>query len=285
MIRRGFALLTVLWLVAALGAVSAAALAVARIGAGASRNRIVSSRTEWAREACAEILLARYAAGDSIASVPTEDLGGGVWCRATLEDAGGRLDLNLASPEALGILIGTDSLTDALLDWRDADTLPRRQGAEAAWYRLRGRREPRNGPLADVAELALVRGFDSAAVARLRPFVTTRGTTQIDLNTARVEVLATVPGLSPAAIASILARRDIHRPLLGTDDLVSLLAAPAREVLLARFQEFTARAEYRPSRVVVRAEGGIGADPLRSVEHLTVVPIPGRLAVIRREIE
>ena len=44
MSRRGFALLTVLWLVAALSAVGAAALAVARIGAGASRNRIALVR-------------------------------------------------------------------------------------------------------------------------------------------------------------------------------------------------------------------------------------------------
>lgn len=279
--RRGFALLTVLWLVAALATVSVAALAVAKMGAGASRNRVVLTRAEWAREACAEILLARYAAHDSIVPIAATDLGDGLWCRATIEDAGARLDLNLAAPEALRMLIDDDSLTDALLDWRDADSVPRPVGAEQDWYAARGLRAPRNGPLADITELRLVRGFDSARVERFRPLLTTRGTAQIDLNAAPPQVLATLPGITPDAIRSILARR----PIRGADELISLVSPRAREALLGRYQDFTARAAYAPARVVAVVEGGIGNDRLVSAERLTLVPVTGRLAVISREVE
>ena len=91
MSRRGFALLTVLWLVAALGAVTAAALLAARLGADTTRNRIILARAEWAREACGEILLARYAKDPTVRLVDTVDLGRGTWCRVELEDIAARL--------------------------------------------------------------------------------------------------------------------------------------------------------------------------------------------------
>jgi type II secretory pathway component PulK len=250
--RRGFALLTVLWLIAALAVTSAAALSMAKLGAGTSRNRIVLARAEWAREACIEIMLARYAQRDSIVQVDRTDLGGGLWCRVAVEENGSRLDLNLASPEALRILIGNDSLADALL--------ARRAGK----------------PFADVAELG---------IERLRPFVTTRGTLQVDVNAAPPEVLATLPGITPAAIAAILSRREVGRPIRSADELASLLPRDARAALLGRYQDFTARAAHAPSRIVVGAEGGVGDDPATSVERLTLVPLQGRLAVIRREVE
>jgi type II secretory pathway component PulK len=285
MTRRGFALLTVLWLVAALSALSASALLVAKVGADTSRNRIVLLRSEWAREACAEILLARYGQRDSIVPVATIQLGGGLWCRADIEDAGARLDLNLARPEALRALIGNDSLTDALLDWRDADSVPRPHGAELDWYAARRLRRPRNGPLADVTELRLVRGFDSTRVERLRAFLTTRGTQQVDLNLVPEEVLVTLPALTPVAINAILLRREIHRPISGPDELISILPPAARESLLARYQEFSARTAYGVSRIVVEVVGGGGQKAPLSIEHLTLVRAPGRLAVVRREVE
>src|SRR6266581_8279475 len=59
--ERGFALLAVLWLLTALTVLGAVAVAVARTGSQATRNRILLTRAAWAREACVEILLARWA--------------------------------------------------------------------------------------------------------------------------------------------------------------------------------------------------------------------------------
>jgi general secretion pathway protein K len=280
--RRGFALLTVLWLVAGLGALAAGTLALARVGAGASRNRIVLVRAAWARNACEEIVLARYAAQGRIAPLDSVDLGAGVWCGAGVEEAGTRLDLNLASPEALRAVLG-DSLADPVLDWRDADDLARPLGAERDWYAERKRAAPRNAPLAAVAELRLLRGFDTATVRRVEPLLTVSGDARMDLNVAPREVVASLPGLDPAAVATILARRAVH-PIATTDELLALLPPSSRETLLGRFQEFTARAGYAPARVRLRIRGLAGHPALVSEERMTAVPVPGRLAVIRREL-
>lgn len=285
MSRRGFALLTVLWLVAALSAVGAAALTAARLGAGASRNRIALIRGAWAREACAEILLAHYATRGVVETVGTTDLGRGTWCQASVEDGGGRLDINRAPREMLRALLGSDSLTDALLDWRDDDDVTRQDGAEAEWYRSEGRRLPRNGNLADVAELELVRGFDHARLGTLGPLITVRGGDQLDVNAAPAAVLATLPGFGAEAVALIVNRRDAGRPLGSTDELLSLLPPSARQPLLSRYQEYTLLAGYSPSRLVVRVEGGVRGERAVSRARLTVVPLPERLAVTRREVE
>jgi len=283
MTRRGFALLTVLWLIAGLGAITAASLAVARVGAGASRNRILLIRAAWARNACEEILLARYAERGRVDPLDSTDLGGGAWCDAVVEEAGTRLDLNRAAPEALGKLLGSDSLADALLDWRDPDDAPRPHGAEREWYAARGRRAPRNGPLAEPAELRWVRGFDSATVRRLEPLLTTSGEVAVDLNAAPAEVIASLPGLDAQAVAMILARR-AAAPLRSTEALLALLPQPSRTALLGRYQEFSGRAAYGTGRVLLRVRGAAGRPSLVADERLTVVPVPGRLAVIRREV-
>ena len=283
MTRRGFALLTVLWLIAGLGAITAASLAVARMGAGASRNRILLIRAGWARNACEEILLARYAERERVDQLDSTDLGGGTWCDAVVEEAGTRLDLNNAAPEALDKLLGNDSLADALLDWRDPDDVPRPHGAEREWYAARNRRAPRNGPFADPAELRWVRGFDSATVRRLEALLTTSGEIAVDLNAAPAEVIASLPGLDAQAVAMILARR-AAAPLRSTEALLALLPQPSRTVLLGRYQEFSGRAAYGAGRVVLRVRGAAGRPSLVADERLTVVPVPGRLAVIRREI-
>jgi general secretion pathway protein K len=280
--HRGFALLTVLWLIAGLGAIAAGALALARVGAGASRNRILLLRAGWARNACEEIVLARYAAQGRIAPLDSVDLGAGVWCAANVEEAGTRLDLNLASPEALRAMLG-DSLAEPVLDWRDPDDIARPLGAERDWYLTRGRPVPRNAPLAAVAELRLVRGFDSATVRRVEPLLTVSGDVRVDLNAAPREVLTALPGLDPAAVTVIVARRALH-PIGSSDELLGLLAPSSRQALLNRFQEFTARAGYAPARVRLRVRGMAGRPALVSNEQLTAVPVPGRLAVIRREL-
>lgn len=93
----------------------------------------------------------------------------------------------------LALLNLPGTLADALVDWMDADSAPQPQGGAEDEYYL-GLNPPylaSNRPLTDVAELTLVRGFDSATCARLRPFVTALPRfTPINVNTAPPEVLA-----------------------------------------------------------------------------------------------
>ena len=86
-------------------------------------------------------------------------------------------------------------LLDALVDWMDADDEPTGLGgAESGWYPGDGRPyAPVNGPLGDLAELLMVRGWDRTALERIRPFVRTGGGcvgSGLNVNTAAPETLA-----------------------------------------------------------------------------------------------
>ena len=282
--RRGVALLAVLWTLTAVTVLSAAALTGARLGSATTRNRVLLARAGWARESCAEILQARYAQDPSVRHLDSFDLGRGTWCAATLEDPSTRLNLNLADRAALITVLqavvrrsaAVDSLVDALLDWRDTDAVPRPFGDESSGNR--------NGPFADVWELRYVRGFTDALVARLAPFLTTRGTGAINVNAAPREVLAALPGISEETVRILMMHRDMAS-LPNADALAGLLSPSARATLLASYPEFVRAAAFAPPQLVGIVAGGVRGTPIRARVILTMVPVAGRLAVIRRETE
>ena len=142
-----------------------------------------------------------------------------------VEDQQGKLNLNNLLDDGqvdvaqldrfrrlLVILALPPALADSLADWIDADNAPQpRGGAEDAHYLAR---QPpylaANRPLTDIAELALVAGFDDAVRARLRPFVTALPRfAAVNVNTAPPEVIAAcVDGLSLDDARGIVARRE-----------------------------------------------------------------------------
>src|SRR5438046_8732469 len=99
--RRGFALLAVLWTLTAVTVLAGTAITAARLGSTTTRNRVLLARAAWAREACAEILQARYAQDPSVREVDTVDLGRGTWCTAALDDPSAKLNLNVADRATL----------------------------------------------------------------------------------------------------------------------------------------------------------------------------------------
>jgi len=86
--------------------------------------------------------------------------------RYGVTDEAGKLNVNTASQEAWAALENlTDEQVDCLLDYLDADSEPRAEGAEQEYYD--GLDTPYiipNGPLATVEELFLVKGFTAAEV-------------------------------------------------------------------------------------------------------------------------
>jgi len=294
--RRGFALIAVLWLLAALSMLAGGSLAVARSGLTASRNRILLAREAWAREACVEILLGRYAkAGAEVplsrklagltSSLDSVGLGRETWCSAKLEDPSTRINLNLADPATISALLRNDSLADALLDWRDADAIPRHSGAEAAWYRSHHRIEPRNAPLASLDELRLVRGFDSLTVGRLALLLTVRGNGAVNPNIASIPVLRAALDLPEDAVAVLAQYRSQGQPVHSLDEFLGMLSAPTRRQLASRYQELQQRLSFTPGELTALVTGRVGESPLRADLVMTLVPLPDRLAVIRRETE
>ena len=294
MTRRGFALLAVLWTLTAITMLTSAAMAVARLGSTTTRNRVLLSRAVWAREACSEILLARWASppdplstmrrGGTMAELDSVDLGRGTWCAARLEDPSAKLNVNLVDRPALVTVLQTvvrssttvNSLVDALLDWRDPDHEPRSFGDEPA--------AARNGPFADVWEVRYVRGFTDSLVTRLAPLLTTRGPGAINVNAAPSELLATLAGMTEETVRTVIMRRG-DTPLPNADVLAGLLSPSARGTLLASYPEFVRSAVFTAPQLIGMVVGGVRGTPLVARVTLTMVPVAGRLAVIRRETE
>ena len=111
----------------------------------------------------------------------------------------------------LSILALPPTLADTLVDWIDSDSWPQPQdAAEDAYYlSLQPPYLAAHRPLIDVAELALVHGFDDNVRARLRPFVTALPLfTAVNVNTASPEVIsAIVDGLNLDDARAIVAQR------------------------------------------------------------------------------
>lgn len=264
MTKRGFALLAVLWLIVALAAVGGVSVAGARLGAATTRNRVLLARADWAREACVEILRARSIQHPDLRALDTVNLGRGTWCTARVEDPGARLNVNQADRQQLVrvLCVLRDPSSAAVL----ADSIITHR------------------PYADVAELAAA-GIESVDLARLEGLFTTRGSGQINLNTAAPEVLMTVPGLTSEALSAILGRRAMGQRLASADELSSAISPSARDVLYADYQDFLHAATFAPSQLVVTVTGGAQGTRLVAHEILTAVPLPERLAIVRREVE
>jgi type II secretory pathway component PulK len=258
---RGFALLAVLWVVTALTALTGAGLLVARVGHETTRNRALLARAEWAREACGEILQARFAIDPSVRATPSIDLGRGTWCRASLEDPASRLNLEKADDAALVQLFRAAGFQPAV--------------AESA-IAMRRR--------ATIYDLTEIPGVDSAAATRLAPFLTTRGTGVVNVAVAPPEVLRLLPGMTEETVLVLLGRRS-GRPFQSADELAGALSRGSRATLLSSYAEFVRSASFAPSQLIARIEGGVRGTSIVSRATLTVVPVPGRLAVIRRESE
>jgi len=259
--RRGFALLAVLWVLTALTATVGAGLLVARVGSDTTRNRVLLARAEWAREACGEILQARFAADRAARLIDTIDLGRNTWCRATLDDPSAKLNLNTAESAQIARLF-----LSARIPQRVADTVIAQRRA---------------GPLDDVRQ---VRGLDSTSAARLASVVTTRGTGVVNVNAAPPEVLRVLPGMTQETVMLLVSRRS-NRPVENAEQLAGMLSPSARGLLLDRYAEFVRASVFSPPQLVAVLEGGVLGTPIIARATLTVVAVPGRLAVIRRETE
>jgi general secretion pathway protein K len=104
-------------------------------------------------------------------------------------------------------------LADAVVDWIDADSdLTSGAGAEDAYYLSLPRPyRAANQPMTQVEELYRVKGFDAAAVAKVKPYVAAlpaSARTAINANTAPALVLAAaLPTIPRTAIDDMVAKR------------------------------------------------------------------------------
>jgi len=115
---------------------------------------------------------------------------------------------------------------DALVDWVDTDDQPRTDGAESPYYqRLNPPYSARNGQLASLQELTLIKGFTPEIIAKLRPFVTVHSgianapLSKINVNTAPKEVLYALDDRIDDAMAERILEERRLRPFKNPAEL------------------------------------------------------------------
>jgi type II secretory pathway component PulK len=299
--RRGFVLLTVLWVLVGFSVLALSTALAARSALATARNRTASAAAQWRAEGCLE--RARAAIHDAMTGVRSDQVIA-AWhaldrtigasplvshtaCAMTVRPLGAAVNINSADPATLRRFFAAlgmaprraDSLTDAILDWRDADTLPRPLGAERGWYAALARPAPRDSQFADPRELLRVRGFerfgDTLALVRV-------GGGRIPLSHAPPAVAAALPGMTPAAVARVAELQAEGEPLVDLLGLGVVLSEEDRAVLLTSYPELSRLATPGPERWVVTAAVSTGDPAVEATVEVVLARAGARVAVMER---
>jgi len=304
---RGFVLLAVLWVMVGVGTIGLGLALLARRAVGVAHNRRAEAIAMWLAEDCASRAEAAIGAaldhrgGDTESSseaaqatwsrldaaVAASPLLSGTPCDLTIRPTGTTIDINTADDSLLSRLFvalgssatAADSLTDAILDWRDADDVPRPTGAESAWYRAQGRAPPRNASFADVRELASVRGFE---VRTGLDSVLGVEADRILLSRAPLAVVAALPGFTSEAVARVADHRALGSPVPDIVSLGAELSPAGRSTLLANYPDVVRLTTSEPDAWLLMAHGTAGRPAVTFVLELRLVRAGNRAAVVRR---
>ncbi|HEY4999689.1 MAG TPA: hypothetical protein VII36_11120, partial [Usitatibacter sp.] len=141
--------------------------------------------------------------------------------RVEISDESAKIDINTASDALLRGLFLSQGLADdeaarivdSILDWRDADSFKRPNGAEEPEYRAAGLSYgPANAPFQAIEELQLVLGMRPELYRRIAPLITVFSR-QVGINPplASREVLLAVPGMTSDVVDQYLAQREAAR--------------------------------------------------------------------------
>jgi type II secretory pathway component PulK len=245
--------MTVLWIVLIIAFISFSLAAAARVEVTATQNTFDAERAFFMAKGTAEVVFQSLQKPETLDKSPVHEEKGvytfpfdSGQARVELESSGGFIDINSANDKLLASMfdsLGVDNLlrnelVDSILDWRDADDVPRPYGAEISEYGKAptgSEQLPRNGGFEGVEELLLVKHmppqifygqvqFDATTnthrkVPGVRDLITVNSRqVGIDVNGASVDVLAAVPGIAPSLAEAIVAERS-REPFKNPEDL------------------------------------------------------------------
>lgn len=157
--------------------------------------------------------------------------------KVSIEDEGGKLDINYASEGMLRQLLSNielpevpseegnivDIISDSVMDWRDEDDLHHLNGAEDDYYNsLPEPYDCKDGPFDAIEELLLVRGVTPEVYRQLSRHITIYSAGKINVNTTSLEILKTILQDDILAQAIVDQRKEEK---LTTQDLVDLVGA------------------------------------------------------------
>lgn len=268
--RPGFALLAALWLVVAIATVALAFATESRerrtvaLGAsdrGAERAAALGGLA-IARARLERVLREQRVSGNAGSALRSADPWldadslfadtirvGSAPVRVRVDEVSTRLLVNGAQEEEVRNLVAyvtsdytlADEVSQAIADWIDVDDLARQRGGEHDQYVAEGRLVlPPNRPVRDVDELRDVRGMTPPVFAELRPYLTTLGSGRIDVNSAPVPVLRSIPGMTDDIVARIMSTRSAQRRIRSIAEIMPPRVSAAVQTQIARRVSFAA---------------------------------------------
>lgn len=257
--RRGFAMITALWLVVAITVVALQFSLEAHerymLGINASERGVARAAAIGAlalEQAQLERAIRQMATGGGAQSLRRSDpwvdvdstFSGPVdidslTVMVDAQPGGKRLNVNAINEDQLKAFFNNllkdastaDEISQSIMDWRDADDQARVRGGERDYYLKENKMVlPANAPFREVDDLLDVKGMTPEILEKARPFLRTYGTSSINVNTADEAVLRAVPGMTDVILARILARRTAGQRITTMNQIIpnAVPAGPPR---------------------------------------------------------
>nr|WP_249137568.1 type II secretion system protein GspK [Bradyrhizobium canariense] len=260
---RGFIVVAVLWMLAALAALALIYLTyvintAVTVAVNADRlqaDALVNAGLELA----AYRLTARDEATRPTSGTFDARVGAGR-VSVTFRSEAARVDLNMAPKPMLAGLMMTLGVpaadapvyADRILAWRTSAE-PGQDNPEDSYYRTLGASYlPRHAPFPHSDELWLVRGIPTAVVERALPFVTVFSNMRaVNVLDAAPQVVAALPGMTPAMLQQVL--RDRADPNVDPRSLVGLAGSTNATIEGSKAYRLTVAVEV-PSHRRISAE-------------------------------
>lgn len=217
--RRGLALVAVLWGMTLLALMTASFSTSSRTDVTLTYNALESAKAELLAEAGLHRTILGLLATDEEGKQWRVDGSIYGWrfdggdIRVSVQDEGGKIDLNAAQNDLLRALFLSaevdpdlaDTLVDSILDFRDPDDLRHHSGAEDDDYAAAGlKHDAKDGPFDSIEELNQVYGMTAALYEQVAPALT--------IHSGRAEPVAQVaPPEVEAALGDAAYARDTER--------------------------------------------------------------------------
>ena len=225
--QQGIALIIVLWITTLLMLIASSFIYAMRTDINIVANSMARARLEAAADAAVQRGIMEMLKPPQLPNRWTTD--GvvqpwnfqGVAVDVSMTDESGKIDINTAADVLLrGLLLSQGlkdeeaaAVTDAILDWRDPDSLKRLRGAEETEYLAAGYSyKPANAAFQSIEELRLVIGMTPELFDKVAPLITIYSRQPgINASIASRGVLRALPGATDALVDTYIAQREQAR--------------------------------------------------------------------------